>query len=115
MTLLTALSAARNAAHDAAAIIGLLAGSTGAVVSGLDAVGIHVSDVNAAHIIAIAGLAITVASKAIDSLNDALKGSTVPLASVVESAPITATTVVVPTAPAVPTAAGGGLPPEPAA
>ena len=70
-----ALGTARNIAHDLAALVGLAAGSVGAVVSALDAVGVHVSSANVAHVVMVAGLAVTVISKGIDSLNDALKGS----------------------------------------
>lgn len=78
MTLTSVLLVARNAAHDLTAVVGILAGSTGAVVSVLDSVGVHVSDAGVAHVLLIAGLAVTTASKAIDSLNDAVKGGTTP-------------------------------------
>ena len=70
----TALADARNVAHDATAIVAVAAGSAGAIASGLDAVGLHVGSPDVAHVAFVAGLAVGVVSKGIDSLNDALKG-----------------------------------------
>lgn len=71
-TIRTALGTARNIAHDLAAVVGVAAGSAGAIASGLDAVGLHVGSPDVAHVAFVAGMAVTVVSKGIDSLNDAL-------------------------------------------
>ena len=72
-SILGVLSGAREAAHAMVAVIGLAAGSAGAIASGLDAFGLHVGSPDVAHVAFVAGLAVTAASKGIDSLNDALR------------------------------------------
>lgn len=72
LTVLGVLSDAREAAHSLLAIVGVAAGSAGAIASGLDAFGLHVGSPDVAHVAFIAGLAVTAASKGIDSLNNAL-------------------------------------------
>lgn len=74
----SAIGTARNVAHDLTAIVGVAAGSAGAIASALDAVGLHVGSPDVAHVAFVAGLAVGIISKGIDSLNDALSGRAAP-------------------------------------
>lgn len=76
-TIRTALGTARNIAHDLVAIVGLAAGSAGAIATALSCFGLHVGSADVAHVALVAGLGVTVVSKGIDSLNDALKAAPV--------------------------------------
>ena len=68
-------STLREWAHAGVAIIGALAFFSGGIVTFLNAVGVHVTDVQAAQWVAGIGALVAVISKGIDSANNAL-GST---------------------------------------
>lgn len=66
------LKRAKEAAHDAIAVIGGLTAAVGAVTLALDSLHINVTSAQVSAWLALAGGAAALLSKGIDSLNDAL-------------------------------------------
>lgn len=74
-TLRTITAAARNIAHDGLAVVAWATASVGAIVLALNSLGVHVGTSQVGGAIAGAGAVVVLISKGIDSLNDALKGT----------------------------------------
>ena len=72
LTALGVLHDAREAAHSLLAIVGVAAGSAGAIATGLSCFGLHVGSPDVAHFAFLVGGGLVAASKGIDSLNNAL-------------------------------------------